>query len=206
MALLQHHRLLLGALLLIFTGLTAEKNIIGNGAQRKWLVSQSSNLSVNGSTNVNQFSCVIPACPQQDTLTVNIGLADQSVALTGSIRLPVRNFDCHLSAMTRQLRETLKEKQFPAFYIRFLTLSRLPVMSASAQPVTGLVEIEIAGVSKRFEVDYQLSQDAQQVIHLRGTRVVNFSDFNLLPPTKLGGMIKTRDALSVDFQLNMNQL
>lgn len=173
---------------------------------KRWVISQNSNLCVNGSTNINKFSCVIPAYSQQDTLIVMSSKANQAVSLTGRVRLPVNSFDCHISAMTRQLRETLKEKQFPALYIRFLNLSRMPDLATVPERITGQVDIEIAGISKRFDVSYQLSQDAQQVIHLQGTRVVNFSDFNLVPPTKLGGMIKTRDALSVDFQLNMKEL
>ncbi|UOE49787.1 YceI family protein [Mucilaginibacter sp. SMC90] len=192
-------------LLLTISGFTLKTNEGMNAVIKRWVVSQTSNLSVNGSTNVNKFTCVIPACPLQDTLTVT-GSAEQAVVLSGRIKLPVSSFDCHISPMTRQLRETLKEKQFPVLYIRFLSLSQLPVMTAAPAEITGLVDIEIAGISKRFEVAYQLSQDAQQIVHLRGTRVVNFSDFNLIPPTKLGGMIKTRDALSVDFQLNMKEL
>jgi hypothetical protein len=69
-----------------------------------------------------------------------------------------------------------------------------------------LVDIEIAGVRKRFEVNYQISVDAEKSIHLLGSRDVNFSDFNLIPPRKLGGMIKTNDKLSVAFHLKINQL
>jgi hypothetical protein len=192
-------------LVLAISGFTMKKNTKTNGGIR-WVVSQNSSLSVNGSTNINKFSCVIPAYDQQDTLTVAADKEDQGIALTGRIRLPVSSFDCHISAMTRQLRETLKAKQFPALYIRFSSLSRLPEITALPERITGLVDIEIAGVSKRFEVSYQLSRDERQVIHLQGMRTVNFSDFNLAPPTKLGGMIKTRDALSVDFQLNMKEL
>lgn len=192
-------RVLLASLL---SGLT----LSNFGVTKRWVVSPVSSLSVNGSTNVNQFTCVIPACGPQDTLTVTPGKADQPVMLSGRIKLPVSSFDCHLSAMTRQLRETLKEKQFPALYIRFLSLSRLSEFSTTPVQITGLVDIEIAGVNKRFEVSYELSQGTRQSILLRGSRVINFSDFGLTPPTKLGGMIKTRDALTVNFQLNINEL
>lgn len=193
-------------LLLTISGFSPKNTARMNEGIKKWVVSQNSSLSVKGSTNVNQFTCVIPDCPQQDTLRVASGTSEQPVALTGRIRLPVSSFDCHLPAMTRQLRETLKEKRFPALYIRFISLSKLPALSTVPARITGLVDIEIAGATKRLEVSYQLNQDAQQVIHLRGSRALNFSDFDLVPPTKLGGMIKTRDELNVDFQLNINEL
>lgn len=204
---MQYKKRILSILLLpVMSGFTINNKTNPNTGIKTWVVNQHSSLMVNGSTNVNKFSCVIPACPQQDTITVSQGKGSEPVQLDGRIRLPVSIFDCHISAMTRQLRETLKEKQFPALCIRFLSLSRFPELSTAPAQVTGLVEIGIAGVTKRFEISYQISQDTQQMIHLRGTRIVNFSDFNLTPPTKLGGMIKTRDALSVDFQLNMREL
>jgi hypothetical protein len=50
-----------------------------------------------------------------------------------------------------------------------------------------MVDIEIAGVSKRFEVNYQITEGAQKVIHLAGSPDINLSDFNLIPPRKLAG-------------------
>jgi len=105
--------------------------------------------------------------------------------------------------MTKQLRKTLNEQKFPALRIKFLSLNKIPVLTTNLQSITGLVEIEIAGVGKRFEVNYQITKNDQKNILLLGTREINFSDFNLVPPRKLGGMIKTKDQLSVNFRLNM---
>jgi hypothetical protein len=173
---------------------------------KKWVVNENSSLSVNGSTNVNKFSCVIPAYGQVDTITINKGKDDKGIILTGSIDLKVNNFDCHNSGMTKQLQKTLNEKQFPLLHIRFLSLDQLPVIIAKPQLITGMVDIEIAGVSKRFEINYQISQDAEKCINLLGSRDLNFSDFKLIPPRKLGGMIKTKDQLTVAFNLNMKNI
>ena len=173
---------------------------------KKWIISKNSSLSVNGSTNVNKFSCVIPTYDQVDTITLSTNRTDTKVILSGTIGLSISSFDCHNSGMTKQLRKTLNEQKFPVLRIRFLSLNKIPVLTASAQAITGLVEIEIAGVSKRYEVNYQIRQKDQKNVNLLGSRAVNFSDFNLVPPQKLGGMIKTKDQLSVAFQLNMKAM
>jgi hypothetical protein len=177
-----------------------QKGITGT---KKWVISQNSNLSVNGSTNINTFACEIPAYDQTDTILLNSTHTGKEIMLSGTIGLKVQSFDCHNSMMTADLRKTLRQKQFPRLLISFLSLSELPDLSARPKPVTGAVNIEIAGTSKRFEVSYQLSRDAGNAIHLLGTRDVNFSDFNLIPPRKLGGMIQTRDKLSVVFHLKI---
>jgi hypothetical protein len=173
---------------------------------KKWVISENSNLCVNGNTNINTFACEIPAYDQTDTIILSKGRSDKEIVLSGNIGLKVQSFDCHNSIMTRDLRNTLKEKQFPLLHISFLTLSEFPELSAKPKLITGLVNIEIAGTSKRFEVNYQVYRDAQKVINLLGSRDVNFSDFNLVPPRKLGGMIQTRDKLSVAFHLKMTAM
>jgi hypothetical protein len=180
---------------------------MGTGAAlKKWVVNENSSLSVNGSTNINKFSCVIPAYGQVDTITLNKSKDEKGIVLSGSIGLKVNSFDCHNSGMTKQLQKTLNEKQFPLLHIRFLSLNQLPVITAKPQLITGMVDIEIAGVSKRFEINYQISQDAGKGIDLLGSRELNFSDFKLTPPTKLGGMIKTKDQLTVVFNLDMKSI
>jgi hypothetical protein len=168
----------------------------------RWVIAENSSLSVNGSTNINKFSCEIPAYDQTDTLTVS--RRNKEIALTGNVGLKIQSFDCHNSMMTRDLRKTLKESQFPRLYIRFLSLSEMPQLRPEPQQVTGWVNIELAGATKRLEINYQVSMDDQKVIHLLGSRNINFSDFNLVPPRKLGGMIKTNDQLTVAFHLRMS--
>jgi hypothetical protein len=172
-------------------------------AQNKWLISETSCLSVNGSTNINKFTCDIPNC-DQDTLT--IWKSDKGVKLSGSINPTVLSFDCHKAMMTKDLRKTLQAKKYPKLHIRFLSLNELPELSGKPIPINGLVEIEIAGIKKLYEINYSISEDTGKVIHLLGSKDLNFSDFELIPPRKLGGMIKTKDQLTVAFNLNMKTI
>jgi len=172
-------------------------------AQHKWLISETSSLSVKGSTNVNKFTCDIPNC-DQDTLT--IWKSAQGIRMSGSINPAVLSFDCHKAMMTRDLRKTLKAKKYPKLHIRFISLSQFPQLSNNPTSINGQVEIEIAGIKKLYEINYSISVDADKMIHLLGSRDLNFSDFELIPPRKLGGMIKAKDQLIVAFNLNMKTI
>jgi len=173
---------------------------------KKWVVSENSTLSVNGTTNINKFSCDILAYDQTDTLLVTRNKTNKEIALSGIVNLGIESFDCHNIMMTHDLRKTLKAKQFPKLRIRFLSLNKLPNLTLQPELITGLVNIELAGASKRFEVNYHIYVDGQNVIHLLGLRDINFTDFNLEPPTKLGGMIRTEDKLVVNFHLKIKAI
>ena len=108
--------------------------------------------------------------------------------------------------MTHDLQKTLQAKKYPKLHIRFLSLSELPQLSNKPVSITGQVEIEIAGVKKLYLINYEISADSAKVIQLLGTRNLDFSDFNLVPPQKLSGIIKTKDLLSVEFQLKMKAI
>lgn len=174
--------------------------------KKRWVVSENSTLRVNGTTNINKFSCDILAYDQKDTLLVANNKISAGIVLTGTVNLRIQSFDCHNGMMTHDLRKTLKEKQFPEMHIKFLSLNKLPDLISQPEPITGFVYIELAGASKRFEINYRIYVDAQKMIHLLGARDINFTDFNLVPPTKLGGMIRTDDKLSVDFHLKIMAL
>ncbi|WP_428329498.1 YceI family protein [Mucilaginibacter sp.] len=170
----------------------------------KWVVMENSTLSVNGSTNVNKFACDVLKCDKADTLTIY--KSKKEITLSGCVSLKVLSFDCHKDMMTHDLRKTLKANQFPYLQIRFLSIITQPQLTEKPSTVTGMVEIEIAGVRKRFDVNYQIAIDAEGVICLMGSNPVKFSDFDLVPPKKLGGLVKAKDQLSVAFELRMKAI
>ncbi len=157
---MQYRNILLIILLVLsITCFSMKKNANNRTETKRWVISQNSNLSVSGSTNINKFSCVIPSYDRVDTLTVSKNNNDGVVILSGMINLSINSFDCHNSGMTKQLQKTLNEKQFPVLYIRFLSLSNLPGITENPESVTGLVNIKIAGVNKRFEINYRINRD-----------------------------------------------
>jgi len=189
-------------LLIIFCGFAFQGN---KGAVTKWVIINGCSLKVDGSTNINNFSCAITNYSRPDTISVNRS-TNNPIQLHGNIQLDVQNFDCHNPVMTADLRKTLKVKEFPKLIIRFITMTRYPDAHLGQDITKGMVIIELAGVSKRFEVDYKAVSSDNNFINLIGSRMVNFSDFNITPPRKLGGMIKTNNELSVVFNLRMKVL
>lgn len=171
-----------------------------------WVLLPGSSLAVNGSTNINTFQCEITNYALPDTLTcLPSQTRGQVLQMQGKLLLNIESFDCHNKMMTNDLRKTLQYKTYPHLSIRFLTLNSFPDFKNPSR-ITGLVDINLAGVTKRYEIAYVFSADAAQVIHLKGERVVSFSDFNLSPPSKLGGIIRAKDELKVEFKLNMKPL
>lgn len=171
----------------------------------RWVITKGSSLKVGGNTNINTFICIIANYSRPDTLTFNKNKSAQSVKASGALKLSIQEFDCHNRVMTADLRKALKAKEYPNLIIRFLSLSRYPDLNGS-QTVKGMVTIELAGTAKQFEVDYKVIPGEENSLKLIGTRAVRFSDFNITPPRKMGGMVQAKNDLNVEFNLNLRVL
>ncbi|TKC62127.1 hypothetical protein FBD94_07830 [Pedobacter hiemivivus] len=83
----------------------------------KWILTKQCTLKVNGSTNINKFSCIIPEYTQPDTLVFYKRNKNELMKITGSMALEVQKFDCKNAMMTSDLRKTLKAKVYPKIII-----------------------------------------------------------------------------------------
>ncbi len=151
----------------------------------RWSVLKSSNLRVFGTTNVNKFNCDISEYAALDTISCNRVKQKEGYTMAGGLQLDVKSFNCHNPIMTSDLRKTLKSKDYPYLYVRFINIAKLP------------------GVVRRFDMQYTISSASADQVVLSGKRQLLFSDFNITPPSRLGGMIKVNNELEVSFTLQM---
>lgn len=193
--------LLILIIFLLSTSFVSNKK---NTANTKWIIAEHSNLSVNGTTNVGKFSCNIDEYTKTDTVVIVQDRSDK-IILTGAINIKVANFSCNNFMMTRELRKTLKADQYPHLKVKFLSLKEIDHLNQNVNKVCGNVEITIAGVSKRYEITYQLQQERNSMT-LIGVQPIHFSDFNLTPPKKVGHLVRANDKLSVIFNLNLRAI
>ncbi|MEJ7830627.1 MAG: hypothetical protein WKF91_20625 [Segetibacter sp.] len=77
----------------------------------------------------------------------------------------------------------------------------MPALSDKTESINGGIEVELAGVVKRFELCYSFTKIGAGYLKLNGGRTFCFSDFKLSPPRKLAGLVKIKDDFDVSFQL-----
>jgi hypothetical protein len=176
---------------------------LNNLTGKKWLVLPSSHLQVTGFTNINQFKCEIVNYSIPDTIFV--ASKAPKVQLKGDLCIGVQSFNCHNPLITRDMVSTLKGKVFPYMTIRFLSLNSNPNFQECSD-IKGEVEIILAGVSKFFDISYNFDKDDQSNVLMSGVKTLSFADFNLQPPIKMGGAIKTKQTLIVEFTLKLKPL
>jgi hypothetical protein len=171
----------------------------------KWAVEKTSTLRILGSSNLHDFQCDALGYAASDTISF---MASQHSAgripLNGYLKIEINTINCHNFIITRNFRTTLKANEHPYLIVKFLSLERLPLFTNNKDNLVGIVEIELGGVAKKFEIPYKIQQNGH-VILLNGQRNFTFSDFEITPPRILGGLVKIYNKFNVEFNLKIIQ-
>jgi hypothetical protein len=168
------------------------------------IVQSSSTLNIQGTTNVNTYKCAISKYVGRDTLILHEGGRNiRPVFVKGAVSLDASSFDCGMALMTSDFHKAINSKEHPAIVIDFISFERTPSYSADREHFTGILKISLGGVTKLFEVNCTIEADSTGTIHLAGSRDFTFTDFDLIPPTRMLGAVKVNDALKVSFDLKL---
>lgn len=146
---------------------------------------QGNYVQINGSTNINNFKCVNDSFKSEKVAEIINGKS------LPNITLKVDDFDCKNKIMTSDFKKTLDADDYPALMIKFLNIQKkLNIYNAK-------IEVKMMDKSRVYNINLCLQNGK-----LTGKSPVKFSDFNIKPPKKMGGMVVVKDDLNLVFALD----
>ncbi len=166
-----------------------------------FIVLPDSKLTINGKTNVNSFQCAIRQYCGRDTLILQEGGVSGPFFVKGYVGLEAAGFDCGMAMMTSDFSKTIRANQYPVIGIDFKSFERVPSYACKEEKFKGVMAIHLSGEVKTFDVDCTLEAQPSGLIHLKGSRSFTFSDFKLIPPKRMMGMVTVQENLDVNFHL-----
>ncbi|WP_379964757.1 YceI family protein [Epilithonimonas sp. UC225_85] len=146
---------------------------------------QENYVQINGSTNINNFQCV------NNKFKSEVGIYNFSEQKLPNIILKVSDFDCGNKMMTKDFQKILNAEKYPEMTIKFLNFTK------TQKNFLAVVEVKMMNQSKRYNIEFGIENKK-----LIGRKNVKFSDFNITPPKKMGGMIVVKDDLNLTFSLS----
>lgn len=93
--------------------------------------------------------------------------------------------------MTKDFQKTLNATQYPNLHIKFLNFSK-----KENNKYIATVEVKMMTKTVKYTIDFVSSKN-----RLIGQETVKFSDFGIVPPKKMGGMIVVKDHLNLVFNM-----
>jgi hypothetical protein len=171
--------------------LTSEMRFSKHG---KWIIDSSSRLLIHGKSNVNSFTCSISCYNRADTLHYTIE-SGEFIFGNNTMMIPVQDFDCGNTMITKDLRRTVKAVKNPHLIITFISMDRNSSPGANAQ-----MAITLAGVTKYTSIEF-IQHTKDGLLQLTGKHLVSFKDFGLVPPKHVLGLVRVQKELNVEFNL-----
>lgn len=169
------------------------------GAQDRIVVLPAeSRILIEGTSNVNSFTCEAAAVSGFGLLADNSGSDD----VKGEVEIPVQAFDCENRRMSRDLFEALKGERHPAIRYR---LDGVRIVDENPENGAALLEAEgtlwVAGTGRSIRTRVMGDRLANGYLRATGALDFSMSDFGIDPPTAMLGLVRVRDDVTVRFEI-----
>lgn len=170
------------------------------------LIGEQSTLALNGSSNVNRFSC---ACTQKFTpMELHATMSSNRTIATfehSVLKITTTKLDCGQKLMNRDMYETLKAERYPQILIE-LKKVHFP-LGIALDDCAEWVELDaetvitIAGAARKVPLKVKARNLSANRFQFKSAQTVNMTDFGITPPTAMMGAVKVKDAISINFDL-----
>jgi polyisoprenoid-binding protein YceI len=173
------------------TGASAQMALPGN-----LTLGVSSKIWFDGTSNVRSFSC---AAKKLDLdVTTAADATPMNLVKSASLSIPVALIDCNNGTMNGHMREALKADKNPTI-----------TWKMSSYKVEGTT-VEISGTltiaGKENPIVLRGTGVAENgTVTLKGTKLLKMTDYGVKPPSLMFGTMKVADAVTVSFDLVLNQ-
>ncbi|MFD0931574.1 YceI family protein [Psychroflexus salinarum] len=159
-------------------------------------IKEGSHLYIKGTSNVNRFTCdyLKPIKPNSFTLSYE-DIKNGWIIEDAQLQLESTSFDCGGRRINKDFEELVKSSQFPSIQIEVFEI--IPEKSK----LQANIKVSIAGVTKSLPVFVTLEKGED--ITYTSVLKLNIEDFNLDTPTKMMGLIKVHEEISIHVNLRL---
>lgn len=175
-------------------------------SRNTFLIEDNSELFIEGSSNVNRFTCHCMQDFNQQPFVNSLVDNGQGIEFSAtSLKIQSQKLDCQNRKMNSDMHKTLLAEDHP-----FIEVQLLKVETIDGGKITDLDDwselkadavITIAKVSKKVTLTVKGRQVSPARFQFVSSKALLMSDFQLVPPSPLMGLIKVNDRIDINFDL-----
>lgn len=163
---------------------------------------------INGSSNVNEFSCYYTGNFKDKTYCIYGALEGMVMDLRNAkFCLEVGNFDCGNPIMTSDFKKTLKQKEFPEISMEIQSIDFVckKNIECKSSVVFANIQVTAGGQSKGYciQADRNLINEG---VKFSGNFDIEVEDFGIDPPTHAFGLVKVNSTMNIEFSFVFNEM
>ncbi len=161
---------------------------------------KNSKLSILVTTNKFQFEIKQNGdkiLEQKRTVTI----AEQNNKLRfnqSELAIFVKNFKTNNKVAQADFYKLMQSDKYPYMNIKLKHYEMYRKTDGSIKHGKALVEINIAGVNRQYEIPVATNKKGDNIIHLYGEKKMTIRDFGLEPPTAMMGLIQVSEWIEIE--------
>ncbi|WP_341215503.1 hypothetical protein [uncultured Wocania sp.] len=160
------------------------------------VITPESSLLVRGTTNINTFTCEFNINKFKNPIKVIYHIEDDKMIFDKTaLILDSDCFDCGGKAINNDFKKILKTNKYPQI---LLYLNEISLFDDESD-VKASIDIEIAGIKETYKIPVKIKKNNE--ILITGGLAISLTDYNLVAPKKLLGLISVNDKIQIYFQL-----
>jgi polyisoprenoid-binding protein YceI len=179
-------------------------------AQTRMSVQPASKLTVAGGSNVHAWACqgaTFLTAIEMDSSYLTRPMTELAKPIAKvSVIIPVKSLKCGNGKMDENMYKALNANQFPE--IKYVLESyeidaALSTVDGFAAKTVG--NLTVAGKTVRVEIPLSAMRKAGGSISGEGSLKLKMTDFGIKPPVALLGTLRTKDEISIAFQVLLDK-
>lgn len=177
-----------------------------NGELIKYVLHSESELWLNGTSTINRFQFKTKQIKGEGQIrpqVYNDSNSQNSPNLSVTVAIPITSLESGNKQMNKDMYQALKaEHQSDILYtLKQAQLTKHPQKHDGWFAISTTGWLVIAGQKKEVNIKVQLRVRDSGRFQLKGNTMLLMSDFEINPPSALGGLIKAKDSISISFNL-----
>ncbi|MCB9081813.1 MAG: YceI family protein [Lewinellaceae bacterium] len=161
-----------------------------------------SQLYLDGSSNVNKFSCYCTESLPTMQLDM-IATPDGANFSDSKLRIATRSLDCKNKGINKDMYATLKADEFPHIGVEMTRVhipGNTPLHEANDWiAINADVYLTIAGQRRKVVLNAKGKQMEPNIFRFVSAKTIQMTDFGIEPPTALLGLVKVRNEITIHF-------
>lgn len=177
-------------------------------AQLSYRILPSSQLFLEGTTNINTFTCNCTCVQSSPRLRLELEeRPDGQRVVFDNAQLDIRtkDIDCGNRNMNKDLHQTLRADEYPSIGIIIEEASLKKGLKLIGGPdwrqLTSRALLTVAGTTRTVQLEVKARKTGPEAYRFISRYTIKMTDFNIDPPTAMLGLVKVNDQIEINFDL-----
>lgn len=179
-----------------------------HSAQLSYRILPSSQLFLEGTTNINAFTCNCKSVQSSPRLRLEMEEREESQSAVfdnAQLKIRTKDIDCGNRNMNKDLHHTLRADEYPSIGIIIEEASLKNGVNLAGESdwrqLTTRALLTVAGTTRTVQLEVKARKTSPEAYRFISRYTIKMTDFNIAPPSAMLGLVKVNDQIEINFDL-----